>query len=423
MALDTSAENPVPVRVVSQHIGAWIHRLGTVWVEGQVTQLSRRPGARTVFLTLRDPSATVSLQITCPADVLAATTPPLVEGARVVVRGRPNWYFERGTLSLAVDDIRPVGVGALLARVDHLRRMLAAEGLFAAETKRRLPFVPAGVGLVCGRASAAEHDVLENARLRAAGIPFRVENVPVQGAAAVPEVIAAVQRLDADPKVEVIIVARGGGSVEDLLPFSDEALVRAVAACTTPVVSAIGHETDSPLLDLVADVRASTPTDAAKRVVPDVADEVRRVREARHRLSRRVRALLEHEHLRVEGLRAHPSLGRPVTAIVEPRRIQVAQARRDCVRELSSRLRHEHAQVEQARAQVGALSPAATLARGYAVVQGVDGSVVRSPADVHDGERLRLRLAMGDLAAVAATTDGAAPAPDANGLTDPAGSA
>jgi len=412
MALDTSAENPIPVRVVSTHIGAWIHRLGTVWVEGQVTQLSRRPGGRIVFLTLRDPSATVSLQITCSADVAAATTPPLVEGARVVVRGRPSWYFERGTLSLAVDDIRPVGVGALLARVDQVRRLLAAEGLFAAELKRRLPFVPSGVGLVCGRASAAEHDVLENARLRAAGIPFRVENVPVQGAAAVPEIVAALQRLEADPSVQVIIIARGGGSVEDLLPFSDEALVRAVAACTTPVVSAIGHETDAPLVDLVADVRASTPTDAAKRVVPDVADEVRRVREARHRLSRRVRSVLEQEHLRVDGMRARPGLGRPVAVLVEPRRLQVAQSRRDAAREVTGLLRHEHARVEHARAQVSALSPAATLARGYAVVQGESGAVVRSPDEVGHGERLRLRLAHGEVAAVVqATVD---PPPDAS---------
>jgi exodeoxyribonuclease VII large subunit len=420
MALDTSAENPVPVRVVSTHIGAWIHRLGTVWVEGQITQLSRRPGARTVFLTLRDPSATVSLQITCSADVATAATPPLVEGARVVVRGRPAWYYERGTLSLAVDDIRPVGVGALLARVDQVRRLLAAEGLFAAELKRRLPFVPAGVGLVCGRASAAEHDVLENARLRAAGIPFRVENVPVQGAAAVPEVIAALQRLDADPRVQVIIVARGGGSVEDLLPFSDEALVRAVAACTTPVVSAIGHETDAPLLDLVADVRASTPTDAAKRVIPDVAEEMRRVHEARHRLRRRVRTILEQERFRLDGTRTRPGLGSPVSVLVEPRRVQVALWRRDATREVAGLLRHERARVGHARAQVGALSPAATLARGYAVVQAESGAVVRSPDEVRTGERLRLRLAQGEVSAVAQAPADTSSPPRAS---DPAASA
>jgi exodeoxyribonuclease VII large subunit len=402
MALQTSPQTPVPVRVVSQHIGAWIHRLGAVWVEGQITQLTRRPGSRTAFMVLRDPSAKVSLQVTCSADLAAATSPPLTEGSRVVVHGRPNWYFERGSLSLSVDDIRPVGIGALLARIDELRRLLAAEGLFAPELKRTLPFVPASVGLICGRASAAEHDVLENARLRAPGIGFRVENVPVQGASAVPEVVAAMQRLDADPMVDVIIVARGGGSVEDLLPFSDEGLVRAVAACTTAVVSAIGHETDAPLLDLVADVRASTPTDAAKRVVPDVADEARRVAEARRRLDRRVTAGIEQGRTHVHNLRARPALSRPSAALVQPRRELLHHASRDMYRALDARLASERLRVEHARAQVTALSPAATLSRGYAVVQRSDGSVVRSPHDAPAGEKLRLRLAEGEIAAVVA---------------------
>lgn len=400
MALQTSPENPIPVRVVSQHIGAWIHRLGTVWVEGQLTQLTRRPGSRTAFLTLRDPSAKVSLQLTCPADLVANTSPPLVEGARVVVRGRPRWYFERGSLSLSVDDVRPVGIGALLARVDELRRLLAAEGLFAAELKRRPPFVPTSVGLICGRASAAEHDVLENARRRAPGIRFRVQNVPVQGALAVPEIIAALQRLDADPLVDVIIIARGGGSVEDLLPFSDEALVRAVGAATTAVVSAIGHETDAPLLDLVADVRASTPTDAAKRVVPDVVEESHRVTEARRRLDQRMRAVLERGHDTVDSSRAHPALSRPAVAVVQPRRDVLDRIRRDSHRALEARLRRDAMGVEHALAQVTALSPAATLSRGYAVVQRSDGTVVRSADEVVAGDDLLVRLAQGQIAAV-----------------------
>jgi exodeoxyribonuclease VII large subunit len=400
MVLQTSPDNPVPVRVVSQHIGGWIHRLGWVWVEGQVTQLSRRPGARTAFLVLRDTAAQVSLQVSCPADLVASGGIPLAEGARVVVHAKPAWYFERGTLSMAADDIRSVGIGALLARIDHVRRVLAAEGLFDAERKVRLPFVPGRIGLICGRASAAEHDVLTNARLRAPGIGFRVENVPVQGVAAVTEVVAALQRLDADPAVDVIILARGGGSVEDLLPFSDEALVRAVAACRTPVVTAIGHETDTPLVDLVADLRASTPTDAAKRVVPDVADELRRVRDARRRLRTRVAALVEHERTRVHGLAAHPLLSRPVQALVTPRRDGVDLARRDLRRSLAHLLASERLRLDQARSQVSALSPAATLARGYAVVQRGDGAVVRSPTQVEVGDPLRLRLAHGELGAV-----------------------
>lgn len=404
MALETTPEHPAPVRVVSQQIGAWIHRLGAIWVEGQVTQVTRRPGARTAFLTLRDPSAQVSLQVTCPADVATRTSPPLVDGARVVVHGRPQWYFTRGTLSLAVDEIRPVGLGALLARIDEIRRLLAAEGLFEAERKRGLPFVPVQIGLICGRGSAAEHDVLTNARRRAPGIGFRVENVPVQGPNAVSEITAALRRLDADATVDVIIVARGGGSVEDLLPFSDEALVRVVAAVATPVVSAIGHETDTPLLDLVADVRASTPTDAAKRVVPDVTEESRHVDAARHRLRTRVTALLDSERTRLGGWQVHPALTRPAAVLVDPRREATTQRREAARRAAGMLLAQQAAHVDRARAQVLALSPAATLDRGYAVVQRADGAVVRAPGEVGVGERVRVILARGEVAADIAQT-------------------
>ena len=407
MAMETSPDKPVPVRVVSQHIGAWIHRLGSIWVEGQVTQLSRRPGSRTTFLVLRDPSAQVSLQVTCTAELAATTSPPLAEGARVVVHGRPQWYFARGSLTLAVDDIRPVGIGALLARIDEVRRLLAAEGLFAPEMKRSLPFVPTKVGLICGRASAAEHDVLENARLRAPGVPFRVENVPVQGPNAVPEIIDALRRLDRDDGVETIIIARGGGSVEYLLPFSDEALVRAVAACRTPVVSAIGHETDTPLLDLVADVHASTPTDAAKRVVPDVDDEMRRVSDARSRMARHMRAVLDTERARVTAWQEHPALTRPGPTLLGPHQALLDQARRDARRALDARLERERLHISHVRAQVRALSPAATLERGYAVVQHGNRSVVRSADDVAPGEVLRVLLATGEIAAQVVPTEAA----------------
>lgn len=404
MALETSAEHPVPLRVVSQHVGAWIHRLGYVWVEGQVTQLTRRPGARTTFLVLRDPAARVSMQVTCPTELVVGTSPAVAEGDRVVVHATPSWYFERGTLSLAADDLRPVGIGALLARIEQLRRLLAAEGLFDPERKRRPPFIPSRIGLVCGRASAAEHDVVQNARLRAPGVPFQIENVPVQGSSAVPEIVDALRRLDADTSVDVIILARGGGSAEDLLPFSDEALVRAVADCRTTVVAAIGHETDTPLVDLVADVRASTPTDAAKRVVPDVAQEARHVQDARRRLADRVGLMLTHERARLEALRVRPVLREPVDALVEPRSSWLAQARRDSSRAVSGTLVRENLQLDHARAQVQALSPAATLSRGYAVVQHLDGRVVRRPGDAAAGDTLRLRLSEGELGAVVASS-------------------
>lgn len=401
MALQTSPDHPVPVRVVSQHIGAWVHRLGSIWVEGQVTQLTRRPGSRTAFLVLRDPSAQVSLQLTCPADLVAHAQPPVAEGSRVVVHGTPSWWFERGTLSLAVDEVRTIGLGALLARIEQLRRLLAAEGLFDVERKTLPPFVPRTVGLVCGRASAAERDVVTNAAARAPGIPFRVENVPVQGPSAVPEIVAAVQRLDADDGVDVIILARGGGSVEDLLPFSDEHLVRAVAACRTPVVSAIGHETDTPLVDLVADVRASTPTDAARRAVPDVTEERARLGQARRRLRARVGSLVQHERTRLDGMRSRPALDDPGPVLLAPRRTAVATTR-DRLRATLHRAVHaQRLQVAQSRAQVAALSPAATLRRGYAVVQREDGRVVRRAEDVGTGERLRVRLSEGEIRVVA----------------------
>ncbi len=280
-------------------IGEWIHRLGEVWVDGQIAQLTRRPGMPTAFLTLRDPDANISLSVTCPR---ALVEDGVGEGSRVVVRARPDFFLERGTLSLRATELRQLGLGELLARLERLKRLLAAEGLFAPELKRRMPFLPTRIGLVTGRASAAERDVVENARRRWPGVRFEVENVAVQGPNAVPEIVAALKRLDADGAVDVIVVARGGGSVEDLLAFSNESLVRAVAACRTPVVSAVGHETDTPLLDLVADLAASTPTDAAKRMVPDVAEERRRVAELRGRARQCIHHRVVRERELVSGL-------------------------------------------------------------------------------------------------------------------------
>ena len=289
--MDSSAEQPLPVRSVAKAIADWVNRLGRVWVEGQVTQLSRRP-AGTVYLTLRDPVADVSLSVLCPRTVFEAAVPPLAEGARVVVHAKPDFYLGRGTLSLQATEIRPVGVGELLARLERLKGVLRAEGLFDPDRKKPLPFLPRAVGLVTGRNSAAERDVVENARRRWPGVVFEVRSVAVQGHLAVEQCLAALAVLDRTPEVEVIVIARGGGSVEDLLPFSDEALCRAVAACRTPVVSAIGHEPDQPLLDYVADVRCSTPTDAGKRVVPDVAEEAARVAQLRDRTRRAVGTLI-----------------------------------------------------------------------------------------------------------------------------------
>jgi len=395
MGLDSSAETAIPVGKVSRLIGGWINRLGAVWVEGQITELSRRPGAGVVFLTLRDPSENVSLSVTCFRAVFDPVADLVSEGSRVVVHAKPEWYGPRGTLSLRAAEIRLVGLGDLLARLELLKRTLGAEGLFAAERKRPLPFLPQCVGLVTGRASAAERDVLQNAQRRWPAVRFEVRNVPVQGVHAVSEVIAAVRELDEHPEVDVIIIARGGGSVEDLLPFSDEQLVRAVAAARTPVVSAIGHEPDQPLLDYVADLRASTPTDAAKRVVPDVREELARVHGLRDRARHGVRSRLDRELSGLEALRSRPVLAAP-QRMVDERAAEVGALLDRSRRTLDHRLHRASDELRHTVARVVALSPAATLRRGYAVLRREDGAVVRDPAEVADGDVLRARVAEGE---------------------------
>ena len=389
MSTPTTADQPWPVRTVALKINDWVNKLGSVWVEGQVTQLSPGRGS-TSFFTLRDPVAEVSLNATCPRALAA----DLTEGSRVVVLGRPSYWMARGSLSLAVSEIRQVGVGELLARIERLRVLLQQEGLFDASRKKPLPFLPGSVGLVTGRASAAERDVLENARRRWPAVQFVVENVAVQGHLAVQQCVEALRSLDG--RVDVIVVARGGGSVEDLLPFSDEALLRAVAACRTPVVSAIGHEPDSPLLDFVADVRCSTPTDAGKRVVPDVREELQRVRQARDRCRRVVVGLVDGEQRRLEM-----ALSRPVFAdphrIVDDRRTEVESLQDRASRAFGAQLDHAGTDLSHTLARVVALSPQATLDRGYAVVQRSDGSVLRDAVDVSSGEDLRVRLAKGEV--------------------------
>ncbi|TQF03611.1 exodeoxyribonuclease VII large subunit [Kitasatospora acidiphila] len=392
MANPSSPEAPLPVGKVSQLIGGWVDRLGAVWVEGQVTQLSRRPGMQ--FLTLRDPEHDVSLSVTCFRAVLEPLADTLHEGSRVIVHAKPEWYTGRGTLSLRATEIRLVGLGELLARLEQLKRRLAGEGLFAAERKRPLPFLPQCVGLVTGRASAAERDVLEVARRRWPAVRFEVRNVLVQGSQAAGQVARAVRELDGHPGVDVIIVARGGGSVEDLLPFSDEELCRTVAAAGTPVVSAIGHEPDQPLLDFVADLRAATPTDAAKRVVPDVGEEQARVRQLRDRARRMVSDLVRREQAGLAGVRSRPALAAP-HRLLDERGAELTALVDRARRTLGHRLDGAESDLGHLAERVLALSPAATLERGYAVLQRADGQVLTDPAVLSPGERLHARVAGG----------------------------
>ncbi|MGO1315574.1 MAG: exodeoxyribonuclease VII large subunit [Cellulomonadaceae bacterium] len=396
-ANQTSAEHPWPVRLLSAKIAEYIGKMAPVWVEGQVVQLNRRPGAAMAFLTLRDTDADTSLPVAMYAKVLA-TAGPVAEGAHVVVHAKPVFWKNRGSFQMQAAEIRALGIGELLARIEHLRTVLAAEGLFDAARKKALPFLPAVVGLVCGRESKAEHDVVVNARARWPQVRFEIREVAVQGVSAVGEVTAAIAELDAHPDVEVIVVARGGGAVEDLLPFSNETMVRAAVACRTPLVSAIGHETDSPLLDLAADYRASTPTDAAKRIVPDVAEERLRLRQARARMSAAVHGLVEREQRHLEDLRTRPVLMRPET-MLDSREELVRSDLRRARAAFDTLLVRCAGEVSTRRAQVRALSPASTLARGYAVVQLGDGTILREAAQTSSGDPLRVRLSSGEVAA------------------------
>jgi len=392
----SSPEQPWPVRTVARKVAEWIGRLGEVWVEGQVAQLSRRGNAATVFLTLRDPAADLSIPVTCPRDVADRPGLELAEGARVIVRARPDYYVARGSFSLRATEIRAVGLGELLARIERIRRLLAAEGLFDVVRKRPLPFAPAVVGVITGRESAAERDVLVTARRRWPAVQFVVHNCATQGPTAAESVMAGLRKLDADPTVEVIVIARGGGSVEDLLPFSDEGLVRAIAAARTPVVTAVGHETDTTLVDHVADVRAATPTDAAHRVVPEIGEQRRLVEGLRVRARQLLGSRLEQQERCLESVRTRPVLAEP-TRLLAGRADDVAGLRGRATRTLTHRIESAERDLVHARAQVTALSPAATLERGYAVVQRADGALVRDPAEVGDDERLQVRVAGGRL--------------------------
>ncbi|WP_227996612.1 exodeoxyribonuclease VII large subunit [Nocardia australiensis] len=396
-----SAEQPWPVRSVAIKVAQWIDRLGSIWVEGQITQINLRPGTRTAFLVLRDPSADMSLSVTCDPDLIRKSPVPLQEGSRVVVYGKLSFFTGRGTVSLRVIEIRPVGIGELLARIERLKALLAAEGLFDPRLKRSIPFLPETVGLITGRASAAERDVLSVAHSRWPAVHFEVRNTAVQGPTAVAQMLEALTELDHDPRVEVIVLARGGGSVEDLLAFSDEALCRAIVAATTPIVSAIGHEPDNPLCDLVADLRAATPTDAAKRIVPDAAAELAGVRDMRARSTAALRGWVERETRALMALRSRPVLAAPLHEI-DRRYEEVERLRAATRRTAENLIRTESTATRHLREKLTAVGPAATLARGYAVVQRVNGTerhVVRSIEDAPMGSQLRIRVADGAVTA------------------------
>jgi len=381
--------------VIARAVRGWVERLGAVWVEAQLIEINRRSGTRTIFLTLRDKLAEVSVSATV-SPITLDSAGPLAEGATVVARIKPTFFESSGRFVFSCDAITPIGEGRLLARLEQTKRLLQAEGLFAPALKKSLPFLPRAVGLVTGAGSAAERDVVENARRRWPAVRIITRYALVQGPQACEQIIAAVEQLDRHPEVDVIVIARGGGSVEDLLPFSDEGLIRAVAACRTPVVSAIGHESDSPILDLVADHRASTPTDAAKRIVPDVADEAARVAQARQRMIQAVSGLVGRQQEFLNSLRSRPVLLDPAGSFAR-RYEQLADLRHRSDRAIGSTIERESALVGHQLARVRAMSPQATLERGYSILLDQQGTAVRSVNQVTSEDDLLAQLADGQL--------------------------
>lgn len=379
---------------LSPKIGEYISRMSPVWVEGQVLNVKR--WKHMVFLTLRDTDQQMSLKATLPAHEVEALGVPLDDGARIVIHAKPSWWTKNGDLQMQGSSVRTVGLGDLLARIEALKEALASEGLFALDRKVPLPFVPTLVGLVCANQGDAEHDVIENAQRRWPSIAFEIRRVTVQGARCVPETMAAIKELDSDPRIDVIVVARGGGSLEDLLPFSDEKLVRAAAACVTPLVSAIGHEKDSPLLDLVADYRASTPTDAGKAIVPDAHEERRGILNARASMRNAVAARLDRESRGLESFMTRPVMAQPLR-LLDPYQDTLTRAREAATRHFAALVSASDAATRELVASLRALSPQSTLDRGYAVVRDAKGRVVRKASSVKAGDAVHIRVAHGEI--------------------------
>ena len=374
MALETSENAPAPVRVISTLLHDYINRLSSIWVEGQVAQFRPRPGASVQFFTLRDTDAEFSLKVMANSALVGAMHPPLAEGQRIILFGRCDFWAKQGSLQIVARELRAVGIGDLLAQLEALKGKLAAEGLFAPERKKPIPFLPTRIGLITGRASDAMHDVLVNTKKRWPAADFEIREVAVQGVSAVSEVTAALSELDA-LGLDVIVIARGGGSMEDLLPFSNETLVRAVSMASTPIVSAIGHEQDTPLIDFVSDMRASTPTDAAKRIVPSLVEEQEFVLEIRQRMRR------------------------AVTSHIDMDRLKVTESRKRMKQTILHKIQAASTEIEHLRAQIRALSPAATMDRGYAIVLNSTGDIVRNEDQVKVKETVDIRVAHGQFKA------------------------
>lgn len=390
----TSPENPWPLHLLSNKMHDYIARCVPTWVEGQVIELNNR--GRVSYVTLRDVDQEVSVSVTVWGSEMAKVAGQIDRGSRVVLQLKPDYWVKTGRLSMQGSNIKPVGVGSMLERIEQLRAKLQSEGLFDARRKKQLPLLPHRIGLITGRDSDALKDVVRNTSLRWPAVQFEIREVAVQGVNAVSQVTAALAELDAHPEVDIIVIARGGGSFEDLLPFSEEAMVRAVAAAQTPVVSAIGHEADSPLMDHVADLRASTPTDAGKRIVPDVAEERLMFTQIRAQLERSVTQWVDRERFGLAQLRSRPVLADPASALLA-RAEDLERLRTRARAAVSQRVVRSRDEVAQLRARVTALSPQQTLERGYVLMQTEAGQLVRDATLLSPGDTVNVRAATGSL--------------------------
>ncbi len=386
-AHDTTAENPWSVSRVSEAFSSAVDRWPALWVDGQIAEITVRR-ANSAYITLRDNVADISLSVV-GFGVFAATAQQFSQGDRVVIHGSANIWQKATRLSLRGDIIQRVGKGDLRAQLERLRQKLKGEGLFDADKKIPLPEFPKLIGLVCGPQARAEGDIKTNAALRWPTIKFRTAYARVQGAECPEEVVKAIQKLDADPEVDVIIVARGGGSFEDLMGFSDESVVRAAAACKTPLVSAIGHEDDWSLLDLVADMRASTPTDAAKRVVPDVLEQLSIIDQQQKSMNDYLRSRLTYQLQLIEGYANRPSLTNPLTMLEMPEQL-LLQSRKSMNISMHQYLDEKEAHIDKLNTALTALSPQSTLDRGYAIVQNKSGKIVENTDTLTIGEDIHL---------------------------------
>lgn len=401
MALESSRDKPQPLGRVVGAVRDWVARCGEIWVDAQVVEIKRR-NAPTQFLTLRDPRAQTSANVTLSRLVLDSAG-PLPEGSRVTARLKPRVFDRDASLSFECLELQVAGEGRLLAQLEQLKRKLQAEGLFEAYRKKRLPTLPGLIGLITGKDSDAERDVVTGVARRWPAAQIRTRHAKVQGTDSAESLMLALAELDQDPAVDVIIVARGGGSLEDLLSFSDEGLVRAVAAAVTPVITAVGHERDYPLVDFVADVRASTPTDAAKRVVPDRDAEVAGLLLARNRLNRAMDQVITREQLRLDQLRSRPVMVNPTSAF-DAHFARLDHLRHRLGTAIDARLSAQQSALREAMSTIRALSPKRTLERGYAVLVDANRGGISSVHDAAPGARIEAHLADGHLALDVITT-------------------